>query len=890
MPAMENDIRQYLKKLDPRNFKLTVKILMLVIALVVVVILTFFTLGLKTLHKSLLSINSVQLEELNYLKSSEIEISVKSLSEQLLKISTSSEIQSAAEEFTGTFNLLGDESEVILGSITLKEASQKLTEYYNQELVKNAPLSGEKLMDFLPSDEKTILAQYIYMVNNNQPYGQKEKFIKQADDNSSYGSSHNIYHNKLWKLRDLLNASDLYLVDPNSGYIVYSVAKNPDFGSNLLDSKLKDSRLSEAFRKALASSKPEILFTDYSSYPPAGDNPAAFISIPVYSGSDLITILILQYPTGLFDSMLSKEYMNAGNSSLEYCIIGFDLKLRNDPKKFLFDKENCLKRMIRKANRREFSQVLNYQKTGHMALLTGYSKEYKNSILKEGPTELVDYFGNNVVVYSRKIDVLGMPYYLQTKIDKTEVLSPFRGKRRAFFITALILLTLVILVSRFFGKTLTSRIQKLFDAMVLLHNGEKSKAIEKAREDEVGDVIETFNKLRKRINNAEEFALEMSEGNYNYIFEILSERDSLGKSLNVLKEKLILSRDEHVERAREDEIRNWINTGVAKFNDLLRQNNADINLLAYSIIENLTQYVGANIGGIFLVEGEKESEKYIELAASYAYDRRKYHQKKVEVKEGLLGACYLEKKSILLKQIPEDYIEITSGLGHQVPTSLYIVPLKVDDDVLGLMEIASNSDFEKHHIEFIDQVSNSIAATFVSVRLNMKTTTLLDESNRRAEEITQQEEEMRQNLEEMQATQEELARLRQDDEKHRREMQLIIDNTRLMLRNVVDVIPGGFILKDQNGIIHMINAEGSDIYGQPADRILGKTDHELLGVKAFESEHKIDLDVIENGEQQYTEEREIKGQKRKFKVIKKPFNIKEIGQVGIFTMRFDIKE
>jgi PAS domain S-box-containing protein len=886
---MENEMRHYFKRLDPRNYKLTSKILLIVLILVALVFFSFFLIGLRTLHSSLLKVNTYRLEELCYIKDSEIETSLSLKGEQLLRITHGEELQTAATELINSFLLISDESSLITGSSTLDETSKSLNEYYSQILVPNAPLSGEKILFYFPSDEKTILAQSIYLSNNPKPYGEKDRLVRNSSDNSSYSSAHGTYHNYFLKLRDQLSATDIYIVDPRSGYVVYSIQKNIDFGSNLLDSKLKETKISEAFRKAMASDKAAAFFTDYSSYIPAGDKPVSFFSIPVYSSDQRCAVLIVQFSTHLFDDILTKDYMAADESSLEYSIVGRDLAIRNNPKDFLFNKETCLHRMMKKASRRELGLVLNYQKTDNMAMLAAYPKRYESLLLSEGSTQLMDYFDNTVLLYSKPIHIQGNEFFLQAKINKIEVLQPFTRKLGIFILTAFLLLLVVYYMTREFGRALTKRIRKLLDAMLLLHNGEKSKAIEKKAEDEVGDMIDAYNLLRRRINSAEEFAIEMSEGNYNYKFEILSERDSLGKSLNVLKDTLIQSRDEHEQRAREDEIRNWINTGVAKFNDLLRQNNTDINLLAYTIIENLSEYIGANVGGIFLIEGEKESEKYIALSASYAYDRRKYHQKRVEINEGLLGACYLEKKAIYLKEIPEDYIEITSGLGHQLPKCLYIVPLKVDNNVLGLMEIASNKVFENHHIEFIDQVSNSIAATFVSVRLNMKTATLLEESNRRAEEITQQEEEMRQNLEEMQATQEELARLRQDDEKHRREMQLIIDNTRLMLRNLVDAIPGGYILKDQNGIIHTVNTEGAEIYGLNVDQVLGKTDHELLGVKVFEAEHKIDLLVIEKGIQEYDEEREVKGEKRKYHVIKKPFNIKEIGQTGIFTIRYLLK-
>ena len=146
------------------------------------------------------------------------------------------------------------------------------------------------------------------------------------------------------------------------------------------------------------------------------------------------------------------------------------------------------------------------------------------------------------------------------------------------------------------------------------------------------------------------------------------------------------------------------------------------------------------------MEGEENQEKYLKLVAAYAFDREKYLKKQINIGEGLAGTVVLEKKTIFLKDIPDDYMSITSGMGGAKPRSLMIVPLIFNEEVTGVLELASFNEFQPHEIEFVENIAESTALTLNSVRLNVYTKVLLEESNERAEELAAQEEEMRQNL------------------------------------------------------------------------------------------------------------------------------------------------
>ncbi len=234
--------------------------------------------------------------------------------------------------------------------------------------------------------------------------------------------------------------------------------------------------------------------------------------------------------------------------------------------------------------------------------------------------------------------------------------------------------------------------------------------------------------------------------------------DKIGQSLIQLQEYLKKSKEEEELRKKEDYQRSWINEGLAKFSDIVRQNNDDLQELSYNIISSLVDYVDAKQGGVFLINDDNPNDKHFELTACYAYNRKKFLEKRIEWEEGLVGACALEQETIYLLDIPEEHVTITSGLGETKPTALLIVPLKVNEEIHGVMEIASLNKFEKYQIEFIEKLAETIASVVSSTKINIHTAKLLEESQEKEKKLREQEDEMRKNLEELNIAKEEAAR------------------------------------------------------------------------------------------------------------------------------------
>ncbi len=231
--------------------------------------------------------------------------------------------------------------------------------------------------------------------------------------------------------------------------------------------------------------------------------------------------------------------------------------------------------------------------------------------------------------------------------------------------------------------------------------------------------------------------------------------DSLTNALINLREYMIKSKREQERRRLEEEQRNWVTKGLAEFGEILRKSSDNLEELSYEIIRYMVNYMKINQGGVFLLNQEKNGDPFFEMTACVAFDRRKYADKIIHWGEGLIGRCGLEKETIFLTDVPQDYINITSGLGDANPGTILLVPLKTNDGLYGVIELASFQILQSYEIEFVEKSAESIASTIAMVKTNIQTNKLLRETQIQAEKMAQQEEELRQNLEEMRATQEE---------------------------------------------------------------------------------------------------------------------------------------
>ena len=421
-----------------------------------------------------------------------------------------------------------------------------------------------------------------------------------------------------------------------------------------------------------------------------------------------------------------------------------------------------------------------------------------------------------------------------------------------------------------------------------------------------------IDQLVENLRQASAFVKRIAGGDYEVSWSGLDDRNHKLNRENLAGE-LIAMREQMKTRKREDDIRIWTTEGLSEFAGLIRKHQLNMEELADRLTSGLVQYLKIEQGGLFILNQGTDGIKYLDLKGCYAYQRKKYLEKRLEIGEGLVGQCYLEGERIYMTDVPRDYVSITSGLGDTPPGSILIVPLKTAEGIEGVVELASVRKFEEHEILFVERLGESVASALAAVRVNTRTRELLEQSQQQAEEMRAQEEEMRQNMEELQATQEQMSRkneeveqllatsaekeetlrmqleaideLQKEQENQARFAEQQAEAYRFMLMDVLNELPQKVFLKDGSGRMVLANQNVADTHGLSLEELIGKTDFDFVDAETAKSWREQELQIMKKGEERYEFVEELNGTKRLLQTVKKRFFIRPLNEEGLLGIQ-----
>lgn len=320
--------------------------------------------------------------------------------------------------------------------------------------------------------------------------------------------------------------------------------------------------------------------------------------------------------------------------------------------------------------------------------------------------------------------------------------------------------------------------------------------------------------------------------------EVLENKLKIGQEeIEKSKTEVAHQQEELEQRDLVERKQKWHNLGMVKFSELTSKNKDNLETLTKTIIAELVDYIEAQQGAIFLINDNNPGNEFLEIAAGYALNKERMNEKKIGLEEGLLGACFNEKQIIQVDDIPESYSKIESGLGSLSPKHLLLVPMRLDEIIMGVLEIGSFEKLEEYKVDFIEKVAESVTSVISIVKANAQSQIAMENARMQAEELKAAEEELRQNMEELQATQEELGR---------KQEALLVEQA--MFETLMNFLEDRITFKDVDSNYLRINKVKSDALKltKPGDAI-GKSDADFFGEEHAKKAHAEEKKLIDKG-------------------------------------------
>ncbi|NME71830.1 GAF domain-containing protein [Flammeovirga aprica] len=288
-----------------------------------------------------------------------------------------------------------------------------------------------------------------------------------------------------------------------------------------------------------------------------------------------------------------------------------------------------------------------------------------------------------------------------------------------FILQALILSWFVFMFSRAVGK----RFEFLFNITKRINEGKSLvdfKSNQKFKYDEVSEISNNLYSLDEQLQAANMFSRKVTEGDVDVTYDTKFRETPLANDL-------IQMRDKFRDVQEEEQKRNWVINGMAQFNQLLREKTKSQEEWYDNLLRSIINYIEASQGTFILLKEDAEGKQYLKLMALYAYDKKRYEERQYDLENGLLGQVYKEQKMVYIEDVPDNYVNISSGMGGAKPKCLIILPLIYGDVMYGILEISSFSVLDAYHIDFLKKLSEIIASSIADMDTSRVVIKLRDE-------------------------------------------------------------------------------------------------------------------------------------------------------------------
>ena len=414
----------------------------------------------------------------------------------------------AYKQFKTSFYSAGaDLSKTIDKTAATKKLNDYIGQYFNSEYAKRNPAAAPSLAGVVETlDINGAALQTVFAVDNPSPLGLKEKLDTPAID-FAYGRVHSQFHPGFEQAQKLSGYYDVFLIDPDTDTVIYTVFKELDFATKLTGTSISaTTKLAEAYQKVKESKPGSTYLSDFAPYLASYDDQAAFVAVPIYDGSKQIGVLAIQYPIEKLTEIMApnKSWKSIGlGDTGDIFLLGNDALMRTNARYIQEDKPGFLAQVGSSIDAKAKSLI--DKKNTTIGLVKADSEAIRPAFEgKDGVVEFKDYRGIASIGAFAPIKLLGLDWAIVAKINAEEANLPIEELNRSSLIRALLIALAVAIVAgaavTFFLRRFLAPIAKLSDTVKLVAGGQTGARSALVEKDEIGDLGRAFdNLLNERI-------------------------------------------------------------------------------------------------------------------------------------------------------------------------------------------------------------------------------------------------------------------------------------------------------------------------------------------------------------------------------------------------------
>lgn len=482
----------------------------LTIAFFLIAFASMFVVGFisyKRAKQSLEEESFNRLTAVREMKSGQISDYFNQIKDQLLDFSESPTIIQAMKEFKNGYNSINKELGFSAEKINLSQ--ERVNTYIDTAVLPRLNVNLVKKLNAGDLSHKgeanATLLQDFFMASNPNPADEKLR-MDSIPYNCTYNTAHKNYHPVLRSFLERFGYYDIFLIDCETGNVVYTVYKETDFATSLNAGPFSNSNLAGCFKDACNIKKSgEVKLVDFAAYRPSYNAHASFMACPVFECGKMIGVLAFQMPIDrINDIMTSKQnWLNVGlGKTGETYIVGEDFTLRNQSRFLIEDSLNYFKMLEAiGTDKIIIEKIQNYRSTvGLQEVKTKGTEEALNGT--SGTLIFNDYRGVPVLSAFKPLSVFDMHWVIMSEIDEEEAFAYVTTLRNNIIGAFWILLVIVLIVSYIISRQISKPLKELtYDAQELSKGNFDVVINTGGRKDEIGILANGFKKMQISISN-----------------------------------------------------------------------------------------------------------------------------------------------------------------------------------------------------------------------------------------------------------------------------------------------------------------------------------------------------------------------------------------------------